>query len=168
MAGETLEQVGKRLRMKRERVRQMEQRYIHQLRKREALAQKFQEALLERDGPNTPQGRGLDDDTAAMFWQTEDALRGEWTPANLRTDGYNYTHDDMVKAMRAQAKIMSEYYMDEEAADLFRQAADLHDQVVTDGSYKTFRNVDPAINRARGMRRNLPKRNMPELDKFRK
>lgn len=168
MAGETLEQVGKRLRMKRERVRQMEQRYIHQLRKREALAQKFQEALLERDGPKTPQGRGLDDDTAAMFWQTEDALRGEWTPANLRTDGYNYTHDDMVKAMRAQAKIMSEYYMDEEAADLFRQAADLHDQVVTDGSYKTFRNVDPAINRARGMRRNLPKRNMPELDKFRK
>jgi len=162
MGGETLDQAAARLKMNRKRVRQMEQQYINQLRKREALAEKLREALLERDGPNNPGGRGLDDESAAMFWQSEDALRGEWTPSA------DYSHDDMVKAMRWQAEVMSRDYKDEEAANLFRQAADLHDQVVSEGSYKTFRDVDPEINRRRGVRRNIPKRNMPELDAFRK
>jgi hypothetical protein len=162
---ERLDETARRLKMSRKRVRQMELKYINQLRKRESLAQKFHEALLKRD---SLAARGLDDDTAAMFWQTEDALRGEWMPSTPEKDGFSYTHKDMINAMRAQAKVMLREYNDPEAAELFRQAADLHEQVVSDGSYTTFRKVDPKINRARGMRQNTPKRYMPELDKFRK
>jgi len=163
MAGETLEEVGKRLRMNRKKVRQMELRYIHQLRKRNELAEKLRSAVEIRSS------KKMDDDSLAMFWQAEDAIRGEWRPSSIDFEGYSYTHDDMVKGMRAQAKIMSEYYKDEEAADLFRQAADLHEQVVADGSYKIFDPTYPGrtdILIMRGTGRRVPKRRMSELDKL--
>jgi len=168
MGGETLDQVAARLKMNRKRVRQMEQRYINQLRKREALAEKFREALLERDGPNTPNGRGLDDESAAIFWQTEDLLRGEFSPKSNAVDGYEYSLENNVSAMRAQAQTMRDLYKDEAAADLFNQAAELMSEVIADGSYTRFREVSPLTNRARGMRQDIPRRRMPELDAFRK
>lgn len=168
MGGETLDQVAARLKMNRKRVRQMEQRYINQLRKREALAEKFREALLERDGPNTPNGRGLDDESAAIFWQTEDLLRGEFSPKSNAVDGYEYSLENNVSAMRAQAETMRDLYKDEAAADLFNQAAELMSEVIADGSYTRFREVSPLTNRARGMRQDIPRRRMPELDAFRK
>lgn len=168
MGGETLDQVAARLKMNRKRVRQMEQRYINQLRKREALAEKFREALLERDGPNTRDGRGLDDESAAIFWQTEDLLRGEFSPKSNAVDGYEYSLENNLSAMRAQAETMRDLYKDEAAADLFNQAAELMSEVIADGSYTRFREVSPLTNRARGMRQDIPRRRMPELDAFRK
>ncbi|MFZ9715924.1 MAG: DUF6321 domain-containing protein [Ilumatobacteraceae bacterium] len=165
MGGESLDQAAKRLKTTREKVRQMEQRYIAQLRKREQLANKLGEALVKRDsfalGMNKPSGEetNLDDDTAAMFWQTMAMLRGEWEPATMKKDGYEYSHDEAINAMRKTAREFRKI-KDNEAADLFEQAASIHEQVVGDGSYKKFRDdtVDPW---------KTPVRNMPELDKFR-
>ena len=169
MAGESLEQAAERLGTTREKVRQMEQKYIAQLRKREELANKLGEALKELDsvalGIDKPAGEEtqLDDDTAAMFWQTMAMLRGEWEPATMEKDGYEYSHDEAIAAMReTAAQLERNYYSwNNIAASLFRKAADLHQQVVAEGSYKKFRdtNYSSLVNN--------PIRNMPELDKFR-
>jgi len=86
------------------------------------LADRFRKAREEREQPGS---RGLDDDTSAMFRQAEDSLRGSFRPKTNEVDRYEYSDRDNINAMRSQAEIMRTDYNDEEAAQLFEQAADI-------------------------------------------
>jgi len=86
------------------------------------LADRFRQAREEREQPGS---RGLDDDTSAMFRQAEDSLRGSFRPKTNEVDRYEYSDRDNINAMRSQAEIMRTDYNDEEAAQLFEQAADI-------------------------------------------
>ena len=139
----TLEEVGEAVGMSRVQVRALEQRYMAQKRKREALAKKIKELKLKRENywPSDDRGtenvtRVYDDDTSIAFYDLHNTLLGR--------DYFSPESSKEVTETKARRRLsyypniekdLRETYKDPEAADLFKEGFDLIRQTIKDDSY---------------------------------
>lgn len=139
----TLEEVGEAIGMSKVQVRALEQRYMAQKRKREALAKKVKELKIKRENywPSDDKytsnvTRVYDDDTSIAFYDLHNTLLGRdyFSPESSR---------EVTKTKARQRlsyypdieKTLRETYKDPEAADLFKEGFDLIRQTIKDDSY---------------------------------